>query len=341
MTREVHVDQYSEILFAERNRVSYETGEKTFRLGPNDVLVHTRFSTISAGTELAKLTGLQEVDYPYAPGNRAVGEVAAVGEEVKEFAPGDLIFTHTPHASHALATRFRAPVPADVPPAHAPLVGMALVAITALRVSSAELGDQAVVLGMGVVGALCAQLLENAGVSVIGVDISASRLERARRCGVSSVVHAGEEDVRERVMDETAGRGVELVVEATGRPEGAEIACSLTAKQGEVVLLGSPRGEYRTDLTPLLNAVHLWRDHGSIALKGAHEWRYPLYPDGYAKHSMLRNAEIIFRLMAAGRLNTAELVTHVLPPRQAADAFEGLLRRKDEYLAVVFDWTQD
>jgi len=328
------------ICFPEPNKVVYEAVQQSANVGPSDVSIRTLYSTVSAGTELAKLTGLQVVDYPFLPGNRAVGEVIEVGSAVQGFVPGDRVFTHTLHVSHAKATPFRVKVPDDVELSHAPLVGMALVAMTALRVGSPELGDRAVVIGMGVVGNLCGQLLENAGVEVIGVDVLGGRLERARRCGISHTVSPEKEDVRSRVMELTNGHGAELVVEASGRPVAAELACSLAAKQGEVVLLGSPRGECQTDITPLLNAVHLWRDHGSISLKGAHEWRHPLYPNGHAKHSMKRNADIIFRLMADGKLNMADLITHVLPASEAAAAFDGLLTCRDEYLGVVFDWTR-
>ena len=143
------------------------------------------------------------------------------------------------------------------------------------------------------------------------------------------------------VMDLTNGRGVEYVVEATGNPAAIDIARLVTAKQAEVVLVGSARGEYLTDATPLLTWVHLWRDHGSVELKGAHEWRYPLYPDGYTKHSMHRNAGIFFRMMADGRLNMSDLVTHVLTPRQAEKAFGGLLNHKEEYLGVIFNWIKE
>jgi len=329
----------SRICFPRPREVVFETAEQEFKLGPNDVLIRTLYSVVSAGTELAKFTGLQKVDYPFVPGNRAVGEVIEVGPEVKDVSPGDRVFSHTHHMSHDRAVRFRIRVPDDVELRHAPLVGLGLVAITALRVGRPELGDWAVVIGMGVIGNLCAQLLRCAGLEVVAVDAIPERLETARRCGLPHTVNPKEQDAVARVMELTRGRGAEYVVEATGNPAAVQLACSVNAKGGEVVLLGSPRGEHRTDVVPLLQQVHLWRDHGSISLKGAHEWRYPLHPDGFTKHSMQRNAEILFRMMADGRLKVGELISHVLRPGQAQEAFEGLLSHKEKYLGVVFDWT--
>ncbi|NOZ22915.1 MAG: zinc-binding alcohol dehydrogenase [Planctomycetes bacterium] len=328
-----------QICFPEVGKVVYQEVERDLPVGPDDVLIRTLYSAVSAGTELAKYTGLQDVKYPFIPGNRAVGEVVEVGEKVEDFRPGDNVFTHTTHVSHAKATKMCAKVPDGVDLCHAPLIGLALVAITAVRVAKPELGDRALVTGMGLVGNFCAQFLKNSGVEVIVADTVEARLEAARACGVAATVNPAEKEAPAKVMEFSCGHGVEYVIEATGNPVVMDLVTSVNAKQGEVILLGSPRGEHQTDVVPLLNAVHLWRDHGCVTMKGAHEWRFPLYPDGYSKHSMKRNAEIIFRMMADGRLKTGPLVTHVLKPEQAEQAFDGLMNRKNEYLGVIFDWT--
>lgn len=330
----------SRICFPREKEAVYEKVDMTFSLRPHEILIRTCYSVISAGTELAKFTGLQEVSYPFVPGNRAVGEVLEVGASVKDIAPGDYVFSHTPHISIAKTSKFCIKVPEGVDKCHACLLGLGSVSMTALRIGSPELGDRAVVIGMGVVGNLCAQLLKSAGVDVIAMDFVEERLDRAHRCGINYTVNPKNDDAQSKVMEITDGRGAEYVIEATGNPKAMDLACSVIAKQGKVILLGSPRAEYQTNITSLLRVVHLWRDHGSVDLTGAHEWRYPLYPDGYTKHSMYRNAEIFFRMMADGRLNMKDVISHVLTPDRAEEAFHGLLDHKDKYLGVVFDWTE-
>lgn len=328
------------IIFAQTNQVQTITEEKAFDLQPEDLLLQTRYSLVSAGTEMAKLTGLQQVTYPFVPGNRAVGEVVAVGSDVTKFQPGDFVFSHTPHASHALASRLCVPIPANVEPQASTLVGLALVAMTALRIGQVELGDRVAVIGLGLVGNLAAQLLQLAGADVIAIDLAPGRLAKAQACGIHQVINAHETDPAAAVMELTEGKGVDVVVEASGTAQAAELAVSLTGKRGEgiVVLLGSPRKEYETNLTSFLNHVHLWRN-GSVTLRGAHEWRYPLEETPFLKHSMQRNAATIFRLMAQGKLQTAPLITHVFNPEQAATAFAGLQNEPDAYMGVLFDWT--
>lgn len=329
-----------QIVFSDVDRVELESTRAQFDLDRDDVLLRNQFTLVSAGTELAKLTGLEQVDYPFIPGNRAIGEVIAVGDDVNDLCVGDLAFSHAHHVSHTPAAAFRIRIPDGVNPKEAALVGLAMVGMTAVRVGQVELGDRAAVIGMGLVGNLAAQLLQLAGAEVIAIDLNAARLAAARDCGLAQTINAAEEDVSDALMELTQDRGVDVVVEASGAAQAAELAASLTGRDGEgiVVLLGSPRECYETDLTPFLNQVHLWRG-GSVMLRGAHEWRYPRYDSPYLKHSMARNADIIFRLMLQDKLRTGPLLTHVYKPAAAPEAYAGLQLSPDTHMGVLFDWT--
>ena len=308
-------------------------------VGANEIAMHTQYSLISPGTELACLRGTETwAQMPFAPGYAACGDVIAVGSGVSGYQVGDTVFTYTGHASHAKTDRLYAHLPQGLDPNLAVFARMAAVAITALRVSEAELGDHVAITGLGLVGNLAAQLFTLAGCEVIGIDVSASRRELAQTCGVRHVID-GAGDVAAAVREITGGEMCATVVEATGVPAVAETVATLAGKQGEVVLLGSPRGEHMADLTSFMNHIHLWGN--CVTFKGAHEWRYPIAKDtgGFVKHSLQRNIEILLRLIAEGRLQVAPLLTHVMPPAQAAEAYAGLRDKKDEYVGVVFDWT--
>ncbi len=329
----------TKIQFEAPHKVRVATKPMDFNLGANDVLLKTRTSIVSTGTELSKLTGLQKVQYPFDPGNRAMGEVVAVGCRVQDVAVGDRVFSYTPHWSHTLTNRLRVKIPPGVDDLDAPFAGMGSVGMTALRVGEVELGDLVVVLGMGLVGNLAAQLCQNAGAQVVVADLSEARLQLASRCGLDNTVDVRQGNVREQVMAVTQGREPDVVVEASGTPEGATLAVTLTGKSGEgnVVLLGSPRRSLDTDITPFLNQVHLWRG-GSVNLKGAHEWRYPLHHDSFNKHSIERNLNIVLDLMARHKMNLEPLKSKVASPKQAADIFADMAAHPDSMVGVIFDW---
>jgi len=313
---------------------AYEPGDPP----AGEVRYRTLASLVSPGTEVARFTGLQPSPPPYPIGHAAAGEVISCGPQVRDFRPGDLVFTYGPHASAGVSRIVTLPVPAGLAPERAVFTRMAAVSMTALRVSDVELGDWVAVLGLGLVGNFAAQLFQLAGAQVVALDINARRREQALACGIRHVVDAGATDggVAE-VRELTGGQGVHCAVEAVGYPPLVEAACAMCAKRGEVIWVGSPRGEFVTDLTPILQKVHLW-EHGCLTFKGAHEWRYPTRPTEGGKHSITSNCRWLLQAIADERLLVGPVLTHRLDPARYQAGFEGLRDHKDEYLGVVFDW---
>ncbi|MFA6286393.1 MAG: zinc-binding alcohol dehydrogenase [Opitutaceae bacterium] len=308
---------------------------------PTDVLIETEYSIVSAGTELACRAGIEGwAPLPFCPGYGSVGRVIAHGDAVKDIAIGQRVLTFGKHAKHALADAIAVPVPEGLDPAHATFARMASIAITAVRVSEAELGDTVAVIGLGLVGNLAAQLFALSGCEVIGIDPSPARRAQAKACGITHVLASGP-DVQAQVAALTAGRMCGTVVEATGLSVVAlETAPALCGKQGEIVLLGSPRSPHTTDVTPFLSQLHLCRPTATV--KGALEWRYPLRDDGegFAKHSIERNVRQLLQLLAEGKLKVAPLLTHRASPADCHAVYEGLTNQKDIYTGVVFDWSK-
>lgn len=331
-----------EIVFAGVNVVRLEETDFNPRPSDNEITIRTLVTVISAGTELACLEGRGWAPFPFRPGYGAIGEVIATGKNIQGIQVGDRIFTYSRHASYAKSRTVALKVPEGCPLEYLVFARMASVAITALRVSNAELGDRVAVIGLGVVGNLAAQLFQLAGCDVIAFDRIPKRLDVAKACGIKTTVNVSEVDPVEAVKEWTEGKGCEVVVEATGTPQAAMLSGQMARRNGEVILLGSFFGrELITNVTDLLERIHLW-GHGCITYKGAHEWRYPIPedPQGFSKHSIERNAKLNLRLIAEGRLKIAPLLTHRMPPEQCADAYAGLRDRPDEFIGVVFDWTQ-
>jgi len=330
------------LVFTEPNKVELLSFEFPDAPGPEDVFIEISHSLVSPGTELACLSGTESwARIPFLPGYAGVGQVIAVGDAVGGDRVGDTVFSYTKHASIDQARVLTVPVPTGLDPLKVVFARMAAVSITALRVSQAEMGDHVAVIGLGLVGNLAAQLFTLAGCDVIGIDLSARRCQLALECGVRHAINPREVDQKEFIADVTGGAMCETVVEAIGLSPVAVKAGELAGKQGEVILLGSPRAPHETDVTPLLQTVHLW-NAGCISYKGAHEWRYPRLRDegGWAKHSIQRNVEIILGLIAEGRLAVELLLTHVLSPRDAASGYVGLRDDKDGYMGVVLNWTE-
>ncbi len=311
----------------------------------DELLVKNRFTMISPGTELSIYTGVEpEVyvpdswcHYPFRPGYIGVGEVVGKGVNVKRVEVGDLIYYFSKHMSISKISNsdFYLKIPADIDLKLIPLTRFATIALTSLRVSSVSSGDIVVVIGSGLVGNFASQLFNISGAKVVSVDISDKRLELIRQAGINLTINSSRQNLKEEVMKLTNGKGVDIAVDAVGNSKVVVEASNLVKKMGEIILLGTPRAEYETDITPLLRVVHLnW-----VTLKGALEWCFPLYDSIGSKYSFEKNSYYIFDLIKEKRLVTDGLITHVIKPTEFKEAYEGLLNKKDEYLGVLIDWT--
>jgi threonine dehydrogenase-like Zn-dependent dehydrogenase len=298
---------------------------------PGGALIRTRYSCISAGTELAKLMGRQQFSFPAGIGNRAIGRVEETGPQCQHVKAGDLVFAHTAHASQAATDGLLVKLPDELDTPETALIGMASVAITGVRVAQPELGDTAVVLGAGLVGQLLAQLLAIDGVRPILVDGIAGRLEVARSCGIENTA-------------DPAGASLcdcaDIVFDCTGVPEAIIDAPKYARKGAQIVLVGSPRGSVMVDPTAFLNYFHLDKPHGDLTLRGAHEWKIPLWPTAGVKHSQAHNIEILAELIRCGRLKLRPLLSGVFAPEKAQAAYDALACSPQTTLGAVFDWTK-
>jgi alcohol dehydrogenase len=138
------------------------------------------------------------------------------------------------------------PVPADVPPAVAALLGCAVLTGggAVINAGRPQPGQTVVVVGLGGVGmAAVITALAHHDVAVIGVDQLADKLDLARSMGVHEAY----------TPDQARERGVKaaVVIEAVGHPLAVQTAIDLTAPGGRTVTVGLPSPDARISLSPL------------------------------------------------------------------------------------------
>lgn len=289
-----------------------------------EVLVLTRWSGISAGSELLAYRG--QVDaavqlderldalsgtfgYPFRYGYACVGRVEA--SRASGLCPGDLVFAFHPHQDRILVDA-RDVVPLDGAAGRESVLFASLE--TALQLSLDSGGVQAervVVLGLGAVGLLTAMLLHRGGALVLAADPQVFRRELAGSLGVRSVAPA---DVVAEVADWTSGEGVALVVEASGHPSALRQALDLLAHEG-TALVASWYGVQPVSL-PLGGAFHRRRLH----IRSSQVSSIPAELSG--RWSLQRRRQRTVALLA--ELPMAALLTDEYPFEQAPVAYADL-----------------
>lgn len=304
-------------------------------------LIETIYSQVSAGTETACYRGMEAwFKLPGTPGYSCVGRVIAKAEDVTTVEPGDLVFTRGKHMSkqYVKLTDNYCKLPEGLDPLYAPIARLFAIAMTGVRMSKIELGDDVLVYGLGLIGNAVSQLAALQGANVLAMDLSDDRRALAEACGVAHTLNSGKlEDPMAAIQKVFHGRKPSTVIDATGVPKVIDQIIDYVAPDGRLILLGSPRGDYTGNVTHFLQHIH--RFIHRVEVVGAHEQMSPAKQMPYVKHSCERNERIVLELIRDGKLKVKNLITNVVKPEDAPQVYRELDKGNPDYLGVVFDWT--
>ena len=263
---------------------SYKTGELgIFEVpapvcGDNGVVIRTKSSLVSAGTEkmivdLAKksligkaqarpdlvkqvITKMKQegikntlekvftkLDTPIPLGYSCVGEVLEVGRNVTGISVGDRVACGgAGYANHSeinyVPRNLLVKVPEKVSDEEAAFVTVGAIALQGVRQTAPMIGERIAVIGLGLLGQLTVQLLKANGCKVIGTDFDPKKLELAKEMGADAV--CGPEDLIQACKNFSDGRGVDAVVitASTSSDQPVADAGEICRMKGRVVIVG-------------------------------------------------------------------------------------------------------
>jgi len=317
--------------------------------GRDDVLLKVKAVGV-CGSDLKQFTGhlMPDTDYPLLLGHEFTGQIVACGGDVKGYAVGDFVacapdrpcgtceWCRKGEANVCPNVRFCAAegvpgvlseyyvahvsqlyaIPEGLDPVHAVLFEPFGVGLHALETLIRPTGGESyAVLGCGVIGLsmLAAARLHDAG-PIFASDLTLERTQAARRLGADAVCHAAVEDFEQFVLDQTDGRGVDIVLEAGGTVEAALQSFRLAAIHGKVVIEGIPYA----DIIPLDMTAARRRELQIV----------------FGRRSIAKDARAL-ELMAAGVLKSDIVKTGRWPLAQAQTAFECARDRLDGVIKAV------
>lgn len=220
----------------------------------SDIIIKNKFSGINF-IEAYFRKGVYPTVLPYIFGREASGVVAAVGSAVTKFKVGDRVAYLLPE-TFAQYTK--------VPDSHVQIKNineftsgeddkdMKLWGATLVQGLTAKLfikdaydvkkGDYALVwAAAGGVGTLLTQLIAQKGAHVIAVASNDEKLESARKNGAEFLINSSSDDVLQKVLDFTHGKGVQVVYDLIGK-DTFEISLAAVARKGTLVSFGNASG---------------------------------------------------------------------------------------------------
>lgn len=312
--------------------------------GPGELLIRTRKSLISTGTELTLLSGefppestwAQFCGFPMHVGYSNIAEVVATGDEVDEAWLGRRVGTYTPHISYALTTPEAVrPVPEGVDDDAATFFTLAEIVMNGIRRSQLQWGESVVIYGAGLLGQLAARFCRLCGARpVVVVDVAHSRLQCLPQDPAIIPVNSRQQTPAEVVAQVTRDRMADVVFELTGIGELIPEQFSSLRRQGRMVILSAPRGRTNFDFHDLCN----WPSYTII---GAHNSSTPQIETPGAPWTWKRHAELFFDILQAQEMDLAPLVSHLEPAARAPELYQMLLADRSQAMGVILDWTAE
>jgi L-iditol 2-dehydrogenase len=209
------------------------------------------------------------------------------------------------------------PIPDSLPFRNAALTEPLACVINGIEQSNIQLGDTVAIIGAGPIGQMMIMLAKKRGAStVIASDLADLRRKMAKQSGADIILDPASENPVERVKEETAGHGADVVIEAVGLPATWEQAVDMTRDAGTTVLFGGAAAGTKFQIDTV--RFH----YGQLTIKGVF-------------HLTPRNVEQALRLIIAGDVKPDILISHEMALKDVTKALELMSSGQTMKVAII------
>lgn len=324
------------------------------QIGVNDALLKVKAAG-NCGSDLQRIMVEGTHTFPCVPGHEFSGEIVKLGNKVDSFKVGDRVTAYPlipcrrcewcrqgeynlcedydylgSRSDGAFAEYVKVParnlmlLPKEVDFEEAAMTDPACVALHGIkRAGGIRMGQSVAILGTGPIGMLACQWVKAMGAGkIIATDIVEDKLKIVRDFGVDSCINAKKEDVVEKVIEETKGKGVDLVMETAGSLATQRASFLIAAKRGRIIHIGR---SYSDILLPDEVFTRIFRRELEV------------YGAVNSNFSPLDNEwETTLQFMASGAIKTKPLISHRIKLKDIAQTFKKMHQGKMIYNKIIF-----
>ncbi len=324
------------------------------KIDNKEVLVQIK-ATGNCGSDLQRIMVEGTYHFPCIPGHEFSGVIAEVGKNVKGFKIGDRV-TAAPliqcmkcewclqgkynlcedydyvgsRSDGAFAEYMRIPafnvvkIPDNVDFEDAAMTDPAAVALHGIiRCGSIRVGETVAILGTGPIGMFACQWSKIMGAEkVIATDISKKKLEVIKEIGADVTIDANNENVVERIMEETSSKGADVILETAGSIETHKQALSAARKRGKIVLIGRA---YNDMMFPDKIFTRIFRRE--LNLYGAVNSNFSPYDNEW---------ERTIKYISNEKLTMKPVISHRLPFSEIPGTFAKMYKKEMYYNKIIF-----
>jgi len=348
-------------------------------LEDNQILVANAFSLISSGTErgtvesgresllkkaierpdvvkkvllkirqegirrtLAKVKGI--IQEPKSLGYSTSGIIIEIGKNITDINVGERVACGGAQSAHhseidLVPRNLIVKIPENVDMSEAAFTTIGAIAMQGIRRAERSFGETIVIIGLGLLGNLGAQISNSQGYKVIGFDLDERRVDLAKSLGIESYSLKDLDPLR-KVLERTGGFGADAVIlyVATDSSEPVNLGFDICRQKGRVVLVGvcglqlDREKMYKKELDFLIST-----SYGPGRYDRIYEEESIDYPIGYVRWTENRNMEEFVNLISHGKIRAKELISATFPIEEAQNAYR-FLASEEKPLAVLLKY---
>ena len=257
-----------------------------------------------------------KLDTPLPLGYCNVGEVIAVGRGVDNFKIGERVASNGNHAEIVcIPKNLVVKIPENVSNQEAAFTVIGSIGLQGIRLVNPTMGETIVVVGLGLIGLLTAQMLQANGCEVIGYDLSDDKVELAKKLGISAFNNR-EINPADWVVSHTNGIGADgVIITASAKTDQIiSDAATMCRKRGRVVLVGVVGLNInRADFYTKEISFQVSSSYGPGRYDEDYEKKGIDYPIGFVRWTENRNFETVLQLIASNKIDVNALITERIP----------------------------
>jgi len=346
-------------------------------LGVGQVMVRNHYSVISAGTEgktvkdarlsyvgkakarqeevkkiitAAKTHGvmktykmvMNKLESPNPLGYSCAGEIIAIADDIKHLKVGDFVACGGQTANHSevvvVPKNLCVKIEKLALVKSAAFATIGAIALQGVRQAELTLGENCVVIGLGIVGQLTIQLLRASGVNVIALDIDQNQVDLAKKNSFKNAFNSNDEGLTSVIEELTNGQGVDSVIITAGTAslEPINFAGEIARKKAKVIIVGAvPTGFERKHYFKKELDLRMSSSYGPGRYDNDYEQKGNDYPIGYVRWTENRNMQAFVSLVEEGKLNLEMLISHQFNFENAKDAYQLIVDRSEHLCGIV------
>lgn len=256
-----------------------------------------------------------KLEQPIPLGYCNVGKVVELGAGVHHLQIDDRVVSNGPHAEFVTVPKnLVAKIPSNVTDEQAAFTVISSIGLQGIRLCQPTFGETIVVVGLGLIGLLTAQLLKAHGCQVIGTDVDESKCELAQKLGITALNTAKSDPVK-TVLQKTKDTGADAVIITASAKSDTIISQSaqMSRKRGRIVLVGviglnlSRADFYEKELTFQVSC-----SYGPGRYDDDYEQKGLDYPIGFVRWTEQRNFEAVLSALSNGSLVVDPMISEIV-----------------------------